>query len=82
MLMDCALCWAEPCMNFEGPGPLAKPPVMGCAAGAWNGSRLSVSKPATGGCHELLLFYSLRQAEPSNACGLCPMPGGSVDASG
>ena len=65
MLVGRALCRAEPSMTREGQGPVAKPPVMGPAAGTWRGSHTALSEPPTGGCHELLVGGALRRAEPS-----------------
>ena len=65
MLVGGALCRAEPSMTCVGRGPVAKPPVMGPAAGTWRGSQTALSEPPTGGCHELLVGDALCRAEPS-----------------
>ena len=65
MLVGRALCRAEPSMTCVGRGPVAKPPVMGPAAGTWRGSQVALSEPPTGGCHELLVGGALCRAEPS-----------------
>ena len=65
MLVGGALCRAEPSMTREGQGLVAKPPMMGPAAGTWRGSQTALSEPPTGGCHELLVGGALCRAEPS-----------------
>ena len=52
-------------MTREGRGPVAKPPVMGPAAGAQRGSHTALSKPPTGRCPEPLVDGALCWAEPS-----------------
>ena len=64
-LVGGALCRAEPSMTRAGRGPVAKPPVMGPAAGAWRGSQTALSKAPTGRCPEPLVGGALCRAEPS-----------------
>ena len=64
-LVGGALCRAEPSMTREGRGPVAKPPVMGPAAGARRGSQTALSKLPAGRCPEPLVGSALCWAEPS-----------------
>ena len=58
---------------------MAKPPVMGPAAGTRCGSQTALSEPPTGGCHELLVGGALSRAEPSNIWLLARLEGAASE---
>ena len=66
-------------MTCVGRGPVAKPPVMGPAAGTWRGSQTALSEPPTGGCHDLLVGGALCRAEPSNIWLLARLEGAASE---
>ena len=79
MLVGRALCQAEPSMTCVGRGPVAKPPVMGPAADTWRGSQTALSKPPTGGWHELIVGGALCRGEPSNIWLLATLEGAASE---
>ena len=79
MLVGHALCRAEPSMTCVGRGPVAKPPVMGPAAGTWRGSQTALSEPPTGGCREQLVGGALCRAAPSNIWLLARLEGAASE---
>ena len=61
---------------------MAKPQVMGPAAGTRRGSQTAPSEPLTGGCHGLLVSGALCRAERSNCWLLTRLEGAASEEAG